>query len=420
MRTRFPSMLATWVASRTIRHHGTRGQVLPLIALGAIALFSMAALAVDVGYWNYQQRLEQSAADSAAMAGAIELLYAPNPSSAPNPAVVTARAQADAASNGYADDGGATVNVIVTTPYAGDNTAVHVVVEKKNQPVFFAGVAGIFGNVIQIDAQAVARNTGPGTTSSCVVALSGALTINGGAAGFLAPNCGIVADAGMTINGNSNGLIEGQYIGVVGDLPTCGVTKCTEALPTEAIAQPDPCASIVSCEYLTANGYGSPILRTPAPGQTVFLPGKYATTFKPGTATLLPGMYVFEDGMTVTGTDVVTGTGVTIYNEHGSISTGGNTTINLTAPATGPGAGIAIYQPPMNTSPDSLKGGGAVGLTGMIYAPTADITLDGSNPNISELVAGSMTINGQGVKVNNTGIGNSGNPLLIGHATLVQ
>ena len=40
-----------------------------------VVLMGAASLAVDVGYWRYQQRLEQSAADSAAIAGATELAY---------------------------------------------------------------------------------------------------------------------------------------------------------------------------------------------------------------------------------------------------------------------------------------------------------------------------------------------------------
>ena len=57
------------------RRSGERGQILPLVAVGMITLMGMVSLAVDAGYWRYQQRLEQSAADSAAIAGAIRLNY---------------------------------------------------------------------------------------------------------------------------------------------------------------------------------------------------------------------------------------------------------------------------------------------------------------------------------------------------------
>ena len=46
------------------------GQALILAAVGMFAFVACAGLAVDVGYLRYQRRLQQTAADSAALAGA--------------------------------------------------------------------------------------------------------------------------------------------------------------------------------------------------------------------------------------------------------------------------------------------------------------------------------------------------------------
>ena len=43
--------------------HRERGQVLPLIALCLAVLMGFAGVAVDVGYWEYQQREQQNAAE---------------------------------------------------------------------------------------------------------------------------------------------------------------------------------------------------------------------------------------------------------------------------------------------------------------------------------------------------------------------
>ncbi len=49
------------------------GYGLIFAALGMVALLGAAGLSVDMGYLRYQRRLLQSAADSAALAGAAQL-----------------------------------------------------------------------------------------------------------------------------------------------------------------------------------------------------------------------------------------------------------------------------------------------------------------------------------------------------------
>ncbi len=88
-----------------------RGQLLPVFALMLVVLIGMAALAVDVGYWRNQQRLAQTAADAAAIAGADELKY-------PVLADWNAAAKNDAASQRFTDDNGATVSVKADQPAA--------------------------------------------------------------------------------------------------------------------------------------------------------------------------------------------------------------------------------------------------------------------------------------------------------------
>src|SRR5258705_13870207 len=80
------------------------GQALIITALCMTCLFGFAALATDVGLMLREKRLLQIAADSAAIAGALELNYSSTS--------VTSAAQAASAQNGYTNGtNGATVTV---------------------------------------------------------------------------------------------------------------------------------------------------------------------------------------------------------------------------------------------------------------------------------------------------------------------
>src|SRR5258705_9760461 len=80
------------------------GQALIITALCMTCLFGFAALATDVGLMLREKRLLQIAADSAAIAGALELNY--------NLAGVASAAQAASAQNGFTNGtNGATVTV---------------------------------------------------------------------------------------------------------------------------------------------------------------------------------------------------------------------------------------------------------------------------------------------------------------------
>ena len=102
------------------------------------------------------------------------------------------------------------------------------------------------------------------------------------------------------------------------------------------------------------------------------------------TVTMNPGTYVFTGNLGLGGHGTLTGTGVTLYfpggTPGGSLGGGGNgnTTLNLTAPTSGPYSGILIYEDPNNTNTISLNGTPVANLTGIIYAPSAELDLSGN------------------------------------------
>lgn len=68
-----------------------------------------------------------------------------------------------------------------------------------------------------------------------------------------------------------------------------------------------------------------------------------------------------------------------IYNESGQFPTwNGNATINLTAPTSGPYAGLVYYQPFTNTNRVTFNGGSTVNFSGTFFAPGAEFHINGN------------------------------------------
>jgi Flp pilus assembly protein TadG len=118
-----------------------RGQVLALCAVFLVVLMGMAAAAIDVGSWYLARRQVQSAADSAALAGASQL------------AVSWSSAASTAAAN-YATNGksGDSVTYQNTTTLASNDTVK--VTASRTAPGFFSKVFGV--NTMKLTATASA------------------------------------------------------------------------------------------------------------------------------------------------------------------------------------------------------------------------------------------------------------------------
>jgi Flp pilus assembly protein TadG len=359
----------------TARSH-QRGQASVLMAFAIPVLMAMASLSIDVGYWRYQQRLQQTAADSAARAGAVAL------GNSASQAAIVAAARADAAANGFADGSSATVTV--NTPpssgdYAGNPGAVEVIVAKA-QPVHFGT---FFGQSDTVSARAVAM---PSTANrNCIYALdpagAGALTLAGGTVSM--PACGMISNGGLTFDAGS---VNAASIGYAGGSASVNATSFSLASPQPAVAAADPCPTISGCAYLTST---PPVSGTCA-SQTTFnsagtvtlSPGNYCSQVLVeggGPVVFSPGVYTFQDGFVNNDDPSLSGTGVTFYVPAGSFNAGLDPTVNLSAPTTGPTQGVLLYQPAGNGKPlniSSCTSQPAGGWAGMIYAPASQVTVD--------------------------------------------
>jgi hypothetical protein len=348
-----------------------------------------AGLAVDLGYIQYEQRQQQSAADAAAIAGAQALI---TNDACPDGSAATTAAQNDAAANGFTNDVDG-VTVTATTPpsgpFSGDNCAVLATVTATH-PTWFSKLLGFGGTVSTSAIGAVVSNA---AGSGCLYLLDGGMS----AAGITVdtPKCGVLINGDVSMAG---GTIDAQYFGYSGTLSEAG-TDFTEAAATQMLPVANPCSEISGCNYLTNN----PPATTPcngmeswAGGSQTLTPGCYAGISAAGVAiTLDPGLYVFTGSVSDAGGSI-TGSGVTIYQESGGFSSAGPTD-SLTACGTsctnGAVDGVLYFQPPSNTTGSSFAGTTAT-YSGLIYAPTASVSAAGGSDGYVVWVVGSMSIAG--------------------------
>ncbi len=373
-----------------------RGQVLPLVAISLTVLLGFAALAVDVGYLRYQQRVQQYAVDSAALAGAWQLLNGQTPTSA---------VLAAAATNGFINDG---TKVLVSAntppqsgPYTADTNAVEAIISVAH-PAWFSSIFGRTQNWVTTRAVALIR----GNSGACIWSLQKDLTLNHGT---LTSPCGVmvtrnVNDTGATMDLPSigaGGSAGNSYPGVI----------TTSGIPPFS----DPCSTIPGCNAITQM---FPFGSTPGPGPfATCMDSGTVSTLNPGcynslsgTIDLTPGLYVIPGDVsaTLTCSTCQNGhSGVTIVI-GGKVNFNGSTTSLMAPPAqqgAGPASvttagapGVLIYQTSTTTSPENFS---AQSLLGMLYAPGAHINLNGggSTLTISYVVSADIVANGAVITV---------------------
>jgi Flp pilus assembly protein TadG len=436
------------------------GQVLISVALGLVVLAGFAGLAIDMGTLRYQRRLQQTAADAAALSAASNLVYSSG---------VTLGARNAATLNGFTDNnagagcvGGAVgcvsvaVNIGPTVgPHTGDTKYVETTVTAI-QPTYFMNIFGVNSSLVA--TRAVATNISGGSKNSCLVTL-GAPTaaIEGvnvtGNAKINAPNCGIADNGNFDTTGNAYTVVadsfavSGKCVGndckssnvVCSQTATGCPTYGTAAAPDPLTNGPTPiappslqpvsstCGGVVACDWVSPTG------------ATTIQPGTYHSLLigKNSVVTMAPGIYYidgsvggsgaglnFQGGATLTSQGYLGGanpcgstpatqiSGVMIFFTNTSTITkavgGGGVNVpninlcpmNSTQPENPSGTytGLLMYQDPADTVQAYLSGNNTSTFNGEIYMPTAQLTFYGD---------ASFTVTGQ-VVVNSIAI--TGNP----------
>jgi hypothetical protein len=225
-----------------------------------------------------------------------------------------------------------------------------------------------------------------------------------------APLCGMNIDSNssqaMVLNGHVT--LDLASIGIVGGYTKNGNVSLTPSSPSTGITPySDPLSYLpgYSCTggSCTPSSGGSNV--SCAASQT--FNGNKSFTLSPGcyngltvngaaNVTLNPGTYILTGDLTFNGTGTVSGPGVTFYMASGGVAINGNTTLKLTAPTSGDFSGVLFDQSSSDTSSAAINGDSNSVLEGVMYFPTADVTMSGnSNTTIyTDFVVKTLTLNG--------------------------
>ncbi len=421
-------------ALRASRH----GSVLIFTTLWLFVVFAVAALSVDAGDWYYTRFQEQSAADAAAIAGAVTLAY-PNATSTD----ACTAATAIAAQNGFNTGNTACTSTgngytVTITPDTATQTVTAAI--SQTGPIFFSIAFGLISTAPTIAAQATASIQQDSSNPVCILALNGQAIIN--LLNITIRNCTIASNA-PTVDAVQLSLAQVSYIhslysaggicmvgtpscqpNLLGELTTAtGIQALLNDLLLSFQTPPQEFQLPVNNPFAPLNTMAFTAPAHPAPQITgvtlnllllkiqinvtaIYYPGTYnntlatnalVTTFEPGTYILKNGLDIEGPGLTnitapllsalgISPNLIVSGQNVTFVVSGGTVQIGANplslgvgtSLITLTAPAVNSTSGALNGVLFDITSPvtTSINLGDVLNdLQGVIYAPNAPVSL---------------------------------------------
>lgn len=353
-----------------------RGNVAMIFGIVLVPLIGLIGLAIDYGIWTHQRAALFKAADSASIAGLRRLLDAIAQGDTGGAAT---RAEATAAAFITASGIGATVNLVSAS--TGDPPKVTVELSQQ-AGVFFSRI--VFPELVDIGvvSEAVATRV----PDACVIALepTARVGIDFNLSGsVVAHNCSIWSNAqtDRSIDGNGSGSVKSAATCAVGTALAKGKISFEPAVRSGCLPVHDPLAS---WEPPAVAGCSASNTRLEKPGIYILDPGVYCgglAIHGGAVVRLKPGLYVMKDGpLTVLGNSSLSGSDVSILltGRRAAVNFGGAAVVDLSAPSSGPMAGIVIAagrDQPIETS--VLRGGSLFRLEGHLYLPTHDLRYSG-------------------------------------------
>jgi len=308
-----------------------RGVILAIVAVMITVLLGLAGLAFEPGLWYMFRRYDQSAADVAALSGALERAAGKSDTD------ICTLARSAARLNGFTDPGscatgltpGAGIFSLNRPPLSGAYTtsadAVEIVLGRQQNTILARAVAPTLTNVM-IRTRAVA---GRKNYDSCLVALntSGqAITVNGGGGSTTNLNmssCSIISNSTSPDSFRTTGGVQIQ----AGAISTSGGTKISGTsntisppVTTGAAGVTDPYAGKItySLSGLTTKGCSPGGGGTSKPLQPGLYGGSCAKSSTPpinlasGTTYLCPGVYYLDGEDNKGEALLISGSGTTV------------------------------------------------------------------------------------------------------------
>ena len=383
------------------------GSYIISVALLLPMVIGAAGLGTEVGLWYYKHQNLQSAADAGAIsAAAAYYLQGSN-------ANLTLEAEAVTPTYGLVNGANGVSVVVNQPPTSGSHTttadAVEVVIQQSQARLFSA----LWNSQpVLLAARAVAVPTGG---SGCTLALdptaSGAVTAQG-SANVALNGCSLFANSdnatALTVGGSA--AVSSVSVGVGGGIS--GESNITaQSIRTSQPALADPYANVSYDPYLGCSQHNFTAKSTVTINPGVYCGGIGLNAG--ANVTLNPGVYYLDQGsLTVNGGASLSGDGVTIVftsstgHNYASASVNGNASINLTAPTSGPTAGIVMFgdrNMPTGTT-FKFEGGAAQSFGGAIYLQNGAVTYAGgssANTQCTQIVADTITFVGNSNLANN-------------------
>ena len=396
------------------------GSYLVMMAVMAPVLIGSVGLGIDYGLWLYTQQTMQAAADSAAV------------SAATSGSNIATEAEGVAATYGFIKDSGGVTMTVNQPPKSGSHTsvsnAVEVVINSVQTPQFSALLSA---KSFTISVRSVAVAT-PGT--GCVLTLnpnaSGAVTSQGSSVTNLS-GCNLYTDssdsAAVTVGGTAS--LTALSVGAVGGVSGASNITTTGGIHTGVASLSDPYANMSFGSFSGCDQKNYSTNKDDEITHGVYCGGisvKAGATLK-----LDPGIYYLDQGsLSIEGNGAIVGTGVTLVftsstgKNYATASIASNATVNLTAPTTGPTAGIVLFgdrNMPEGTT-FKLSGGSTQSFVGAIYLPKAALTYSGGSggsTSCTQIIADTVTFTGNsGMAINCDSFGTK--PIGSGTAQLVE
>ena len=408
-----------------------KGQALIIIVFAIFGLVGLTGLTVDGGNVYSDRRHAQNASDACAYAAALANVRGGD---------WQAAGLARAADNGYDNNGTSNIVQVVSPPISGTNAGNPDYIQcliTSHVDTYFASVVGIHQMTNQVHAVTKTKLSGIGPlfNGEAMVSLKpdddyafyvcGNADLNVENSGVFvnsSSECAMVAQGNITVDAdtgyaivNSTGpLCEIGNPDVLG--PLAGGAQQVDYPPRVDLAAPS-----ITCDEDKIGSYDD--------DTNTFFPGNFnSIKINSGTHSFAPGDYCFNgdvtfnggnitanfvsfrlndgdfevkgnatftadhmvvfstgdaDGMHFNGTGDVTATNTTFYMESGDVEWNGNANNTLTAPTSGPNAGMLIYLPYGNNATLKINGNADSLIQGTILGVSSHVEVSGNSSSNS-------------------------------------
>jgi Flp pilus assembly protein TadG len=397
--------------SRRLRRDES-GAIAIMFALMLPVVLGAIGMGVEIGNWFASKRELQSAADAAALAGALES------NAGSTSTTITSEATTEAQRNGFTTSGGGTIavnNPPTSGSYGADGSAVEVILTRPIQTTFVRYLIG--ASSLTTTARAVAKmQTGDG--EGCVVALNSsaawALRFSGSVTIGMS-NCDMVANSTDTAAIRATGSVNvtADCIRTAGNYSTTGTASLNAtgcgSVQTGSKTYGDPYEDRSIESYSTSCDAAHTNKSISGSTNTTLSPGVYCggiTVSGSQTITFNPGTYILHNGdFDISGSGALSGSGVTIIltgssaSSVGNIDLTGSRTVNMSAPTSGSYSGMLFYQSRSASSSGTNKITGSTNfnITGAVYTPNRKLDFSGSSgggTNCVQLIADTIEFTG--------------------------